>query len=192
MSITKITFDNKQTLASLNNIQIKNKIRADDVNEIKSVVNTNADKLGDLDNLNTTDKDNIIESINEVLTDISSLTDELFYKVNDTYTPTSYVMVYGCLTGAKKYLKFVIPTLKSLKNITNITTSGTLKLDIRKPSGGYIAQNVDFLGGGYSVTCSKSNDYAIILEINSTSDFDDTNNMPLTADLLTGVTFNFS
>lgn len=74
MSITKITYTDKQQLNANASINAVNKCQASDMNEIKSVVNTNADLQGDLTNLATTDKSSLVNAINEdtVIQDITS------------------------------------------------------------------------------------------------------------------------
>ena len=68
MSITKITYDNKQQLNANSSVAAINKCQASDLNEIKTVVNTNADNLGDLSSLTTSVNTSIVDSINSLRT----------------------------------------------------------------------------------------------------------------------------
>lgn len=68
MSLTKITYSDKQQLNANANINVINKCQASDMNEIKSVVNTNVDLQGDLANLTTDTKTSIVGAINDVNT----------------------------------------------------------------------------------------------------------------------------
>ena len=66
MSITKITYTDKQQLNANASVNAVNKCQATDMNEIKTVVNTNADLQGDLASLDTTTKTDLVSAINEV------------------------------------------------------------------------------------------------------------------------------
>lgn len=68
MSITKITYTDKQQLNANASIADVNKVKATDMNEIKSVVNGNADNIGDLTTLNTTNKTSVVNAVNEINT----------------------------------------------------------------------------------------------------------------------------
>lgn len=82
MSISTITYTDKQQLNANGSVADINKVKATDMNEIKNVVNTNANLQGDLTSLNTTDKTSIVSALNEVLGDIE-------IKYNNVLTPLS-------------------------------------------------------------------------------------------------------
>lgn len=64
MSITKITYADKQQLNANASINANNKCQATDMNEIKTVVNGNADNIGDLATLTTTATTDIVSALN--------------------------------------------------------------------------------------------------------------------------------
>jgi len=66
MSITKITYTDKQAINTNANVNDNNLCKATDMNEIKTVVNGNADLQGDLTNLMTSVKTDLVSAINEV------------------------------------------------------------------------------------------------------------------------------
>ena len=67
--MSKITYADKETLYTNNDIPANKKVQSSDMNEIKNIVNENDDKVGDLNDLNTTDKTSIVNAINEIGTD---------------------------------------------------------------------------------------------------------------------------
>ena len=90
MSITKITYTDKQQLNANASVNAVNKCQATDMNEIKTVVNTNADLQGDLASLGTSVKTDLVSAINEVRTDLINATksDNTGYIAVDTTTDT--------------------------------------------------------------------------------------------------------
>ena len=68
--MSKITYADKETLYTNNDIPANKKVQSGDMNEIKQVVNENDNKVGELNNLNTTDKSNVINAINEIFTNL--------------------------------------------------------------------------------------------------------------------------
>lgn len=69
----KITYADKETLYTNNDVPANKKVQSSDMNEIKNIVNENDDKVGDLNNLSTTDKSSIVNATNEVLEELNGL-----------------------------------------------------------------------------------------------------------------------
>ena len=65
----KITYADKETLYTNNDVPANKKTQSSDMNEIKNIVNENDDKVGELNDLNTTNKTSIVNAINEIGTD---------------------------------------------------------------------------------------------------------------------------
>lgn len=110
--MAKITYDDKSYLNLNGDIPNVNKVTDNDMNEIKSVVNANDD----------------------------AMTDELYYKANDTFTiQSSYGGYYtgGIISGGKKTLVWSIVLPKRLTNITSVTIENIV-LTARHSEGGYI------------------------------------------------------
>lgn len=80
----KITYADKETLYTNNDIPANKKVQSSDMNEIKQVVNENDNKVGELNDLNTTDKTSIVNAINEITT--NSITGYLATRLSYTST----------------------------------------------------------------------------------------------------------
>lgn len=85
MSITKITYTDKQQLNANASIADVNKVKATDMNEIKTVANNNADNIGDLTTLNTTNKTSLVSAINETI-NLEEITSQITF--NETVANT--------------------------------------------------------------------------------------------------------
>lgn len=71
--MSKITYADKETLYTNNDIPANKKVQSSDMNEIKNIVNENDDKVGELNNLRTTDKSSMVNATNEVLEGLNGL-----------------------------------------------------------------------------------------------------------------------
>lgn len=138
-------------------------------------------EIGDLSNLDTDVKTNVVNAINS-----------LYFKENEELELDAYMPCPGFLTGGNKLLVFSVVMPKSLKNINSIAISGNLYIDIRKPTGGYIASNVDFNTSSYTISITKITNNTVRLSIASSTNFDSVNNQPLVGDIHAGTTFVFS
>lgn len=69
----KITYADKETLYTNNDVPANKKVQSSDMNEIKNIVNENDAKVGELNYLNTTDKSSMVNATNEVLEDLNGL-----------------------------------------------------------------------------------------------------------------------
>ena len=117
--------------------------------------------------------------------------DDFFYKDGESFVLTDYFAMAGHLTGGRRTMDFTLITPKSMKNIKRITV-GDLYINIRKPAGGYIAQNANFNSSDYTLELLKTSDNSIRIIITSkNSDLDTINNQPLSGHLPTGTTFTF-
>lgn len=109
---------------------------------------------------------------------------ELFYKPGDKLsidgTGTGGTPFTGYVTAATTTIRFMVPTGKSLANITTITCN-VCTGGIRGISG-YVdgsRDNTDWTSG-YTITCTKAADKIVQVEIKKSSAFSDvTNNTPI-------------
>ena len=140
MSVQKIEYENKSYINQNANIPNANKVTDNDMNEIKSVVNNNADDM----------------------------TNELYYKANDTFTINNLFGGYytaGVLTGGRKTLAWSIVVPKRLTNITDVTIDN-ITLTIRHISGSYIYNDaiLSSLDGGLYTKISADNTITFVNE----------------------------
>lgn len=109
---------------------------------------------------------------------------ELFYKPGDKLsidgTGTGGVPFTGYVTAATTTIRFMVPTGKSLANITTITCN-VCTGGIRGISG-YVdgsRDNTDWTSG-YTITCTKASDKIVQVEVKKSSAFSNvTNNTPI-------------
>lgn len=96
----KITYADKETLYTNNDVPANKKVQSSDMNEIKNIVNENDAKVGDLNNLNTTDKSSIVNATNEVLT-----------KSTDTLEITAEIVVSSLSLSSGDYTDVATKTI---------------------------------------------------------------------------------
>lgn len=122
----------------------------------------------------------------------ANIYDALFYSPGDSLElvgdgSTNYsnrLMAGGMYTSSGKEVWFSIPTPKNMINVT--PNLATLRVNVRKVSGGYLYTNA-YVTGGYdvlndsnlTVTCTKSIDNMLTIEIQSTAGQGETNNTPV-------------
>lgn len=122
----------------------------------------------------------------------ANIYDALFYSEGDSLelvgdSSTNYsnrLMAGGMYTSSGKEVWFSIPTPKSMVNVT--PSLATLRVNVRKVSGGYLYTNA-YTAGGYdvlndsnlTVICAKSIDNMLTIEIQSTAGQGETNNTPV-------------
>ena len=105
---------------------------------------------------------------------------DMYHKSGDTYSISSlYSNVGGCLTSAKKQVRFAVFTLKSLANISSITVNAAT-LTIRNTAGNYI---LDASSVTSSVTAQKAGDNCIYLVYIASTAMAGTNNTPVAIEI---------
>ena len=135
-------------------------------------------------------------NLNQLVDKINDLENDLFYKSGDTFTLNTKLPCSGFISTTATGIYILIPTEKSMKNISSITIE-TLKGSVRGISG-YVKNGSVDMGSGYdlksNLTCTtvKANDNIIYLTIKKDSAFSNvTNNTPVSLELVDIIlTFN--
>lgn len=104
----------------------------------------------------------------------------LFYENGDIYQINdSFINVGGCITSAKKQLRFTIFTPKLLTNISSIVVDNA-KLTVRHVGGGYLLDAQDVTS---RLQAYKAGDNTIYLVYISSSAMSTTNNTPVAVEI---------
>ena len=118
----------------------------------------------------------------------------LFHSVGDTFT-LSGCPISGLVSTSTTVIRFLVPSGKSLANISNIAVTAC-KGGIRSVTGGYFNSGSDqqdwTVESGVTITATKANDYTIQLILTSTTAYTNTTNNTPCAMYVNTLTFAFS
>lgn len=129
-----------------------------------------------------------------VSTNQSAVENALYFKNGDTYSFVDYTLCPGVITGSYKTLSISITLPKSMKNITNVSLSSTFLVDIRIPAGGYATGSggVNIGGAGYTRSVYNGRDNILTINIVSSSNWANVNNIPVVVAINAGASLTFT
>ena len=131
---------------------------------------------------------------NSVEVDGVNIIKALFHAAGDTFT-LSGCPIAGLVSTSTTVIRFLVPSGKSLANISNIAVTAC-KGGIRSVNGGYFNNGSDQQDwtqeSGVTITATKANDYTIQLILTSTAAYTNTTNNTPCAMYVNTLTFSFS